>query len=324
MGPDGAAMTGLAAGHSHSSVRRAIDVLQNRASLVATEFSLLGLGSGLLMATAAAGMAQGSTTIPIGRQSVAVAGGLISSGLVGLLIGHGFDIGGCRTASRGMAAYFWPLTVLAGLAAACAWTSFALPWPSDGDGGPLPAGMIVVTAASVVLCIPLLAGLGLRALAAPSVPPPAPLVQLLQATSHTMTGSAALLLVLCSLNEQLTISGRHYIAAAVCTLAAHSLIWAGLLLRESRQMVRLLNESGTRLPGLVRCHRIASAATVGGLMLPGLLIFRSLMTGKEYGLFIGAALLVASSHAMRFAWVLTSFRRVPKGGHAPQRRWILF
>ncbi len=297
---------------SPSGATRAMDVLQNRASLVATEFSLLGVGTALLIATGVAGLVQGASAIPLGRQAVAVAAGLVTCGVVLLAVGHTMDAGGCRTASRAMGRYLWPLVTLGTLLAAAAWGSFWLPWPSAHDGGGVAAGLGLVAGAAGLVGVPVIAGLGLRALAAPVVAPPAPLVQLLQATSHTLTAGVVLLLVLCSLNEQLTVLGRHYVAAAVCTLAAHAMVWAGWLLRESRQMVRLLNETGTRLPGLIRCHRIASAATVGGLMLPGLLIFHALMTGREAGVVAAAALLVASNHAMRFAWVLTSFRRMPR------------
>lgn len=302
----------LASGGSPSAAVRAIDVLQNRASLVASEFSLLGVGAALLIATGVAGLAQGPSAIPLGRQAVAVAAGLVTCGVLVLGLGHAFDAGGCRTASRAMARYLWPLLGFGVLLAAAAWTSFWLPWPGGSDANGLAAGLALVATAAGLAGVPVLAGLGLRALAAPAVAPPAPVAQLLQATSHTLTAGVVLLLVLCSLNDQLTVLGRHYVAAAVCTLAAHAMVWSGWLLRESRQMVRLLDETGTRLPGLVRCHRIASAATVGGLMLPGLLIFHALMTGRESGAVVAAGLLVASNHAMRFAWVLTAFRRVPR------------
>jgi len=304
----------LGPGHSPSAAVRAIDVLQNRASLVATEFSLLGVGAALLVATGVAGLAQGPSAIPLGRQAVAVGAGLVTCGVLVVAIGHALDAGGCRTASRAMGRYLWPLVGLGALLAVAAWGSFALPWPGSAEGNGAVGGLGLVASAAGLVGVPVIAGLGLRALAAPAVAPPVPLAQLMQATSHTLTAGAVLLLVLCSLNDQLSVLGRHYVAAAVCTLAAHAMVWAGWLLRESRQMVRLLDATGTRLPGLVRCHRIASAATVGGLMVPGLLIFHALMTGREGGVVVAAALLVASNHAMRFAWVLTSFRRVPQAG----------
>lgn len=287
--------------------RAELDLLHARASLVATEFSLIGLGACLLMATTLAAMAHSAAAIAVGRQAVAVGAGLLSFGVIAVGAGHGLDAGGCRTASAGMRRLFWPVAVLATLAAAAAWASFWLPWSA---GTPRPAaGTWAVAASSFVFGIPLLAGLCLRSVAAPHDGAPAPLVLLLQASSHTLTGGTVLLLVLCSLNDQLTASGRHYITAAVCTLSAHALVWAGWLLRETRQMVRRLRQSQTRLPGLVRCHRIASAATVGGLMVPGLLLFHALVTGKELGVLVACALLGASNHALRYAWVLTSWQK---------------
>ncbi len=307
-------MTATAGDQSPDAQRRPpgpypnLDELQARAGAVATEFSLLGFGSALFVATSLAIATLGDAVLPIARQAIVVATGLVAGGMLSLVASHHYDIGACRSRARHMHRLMWPILVLAALLTGVGGLALTLSWP--GLGHPLwsaPAIRVLV-AGSLLLAVPLLAGLGLRALGASPSPLPQPMLQLVQACCHTMTCGAVVLLVLCTTAQAVGPSVRHSVAAAVCTLAAQSLVVAAWLLRESRRVVRLLRASATRLPGVVRCHRIASAATVGGLMLPSLMILHALVTGRDLAILPACLMLIAANHAMRFAWVLAGWR----------------
>lgn len=295
-----------ASGRHHS-----VDVVQARAGVIATEFSLLGLGSAMLLVISLAVASLGDAVMPVVRQAATLATGMVVGGVLSLVCSHQLDIGGCRRYSRHMDKLVWPLLLLAGLQLLAMAYCLAVPWPQPGATAWASAPMVCLMASSLLLAVPLLAGVALRALGAPILPAPMPATQLLQSIGQTLLAAAAMFLALCCSTQAVAPTARHAVAAAVCTLAAPVLLGAAWLLRESRRVVRLLLASATRLPGVVRCHRIASAATVAGLMLPSLLILHALVTGRDALIWPACVLMVGSNHAMRFAWTFAGWRSNP-------------
>lgn len=286
--------------------------MQARAGLLASEFSLLGLGAGLIVAAAAATAVQGRATLAVGREAALVGAGLCVLGTATMVVGHQLDVGGCRRRAQKMAAGTGRTATLGALTAMGALTAAMLPWPAQGAPMTSATALALWTTA-VLFAVPALAGLMMRALSTPVRAAPAPVGQLLQAASHTLMASTAVLLVLSAAAERLGQAGRFGLASAVGTLAIHALVWAAWVLRSSRQTLRRARDAQIAVPMVERGHWLASLTTVLGLIIPGLVVMTSVVSGRETGLLLACAVMAASNHVMRYAMVLIAWSRLAPG-----------
>lgn len=292
-------------------MKTAPDEIHARAGLIASEFSLLGLGAGLLAVTALAVLLQARLVLPIVRPALAAGAGLVTFGVAVTLLGRWLNLGGSRKRPAPLPFTFWPLVVLGLLLAATAWTALGLHAGQEARverGGDVlqlwgPAIWLLLAAAGT-LGVPLLAGLGLRALAAVEAGAPLPVGQLFQSISHVLLGGLALFTLLTYAADQMTLELRSCLATAMATLCGHTMLWTAYLLRGSRRALGQLRAEGVRVPVLERGHRLASAALVFGVLGPGLVVLADLVLARDTGLAVACSLLAVSGHAMRYAWVL--------------------
>lgn len=288
-------------------MRAATEDTQTRAGMIASEFSLCGLGAGLLVCSSLLLMMPRHGEVPVGRETALVAAGLLTLGSLAAISGWVFDLGAQRTRAPGLRRTLPAVAGLGVIAAVGAIVAALLPWPlashpQDPGQGPVLMFWLGVTVAPL-----LLAAHGLRALAALPGLAPLPLIQLFQAVAHTILSGAAVLLVLAAAADRLTLGGHVDLAAAIGTLAAHAFFWAAMLLRSSRRALLRARGAGVRLPLIERGHLLASAAAYIGLLLPILVVLNVLLTGRETGLLAACAVAAASNHVMRYAWATMGY-----------------
>lgn len=285
--------------------------IQVRAGLIASEFSLLGLGAATIACTALLGLMHGSAALSLLRSGLLAGAGLTTCGLVLSGLGRFMDLGHTRRWPPPLPRTWLPVAVLAGLLAASAWTALLL-LRQAGMEIEAPAArwaLRLLDLGAFLLALPLLAGLGLRALAAVDNGPPMPIAQLFQAIGHCLLGGVALLMLIGLSSDGMGLELKYYLGASVCSGAAHVVMWSAWLLRGSRKRRRALRDQGVRVPMLERGHALASLALVAGVVLPGLLVLADLVTGRDTGAAIACSVLAVSNHAMRYAWVLLAFDR---------------
>lgn len=286
------------------------DELHARAGLVASEFSLLGLGASTFAVAALLGAMHGRLALPIVRAGLGAGAGLTSAGLLLSGVGRYLDLGRSRKRPEGLVSTWLPVTILGALLAVVAWTALAMLVHVD-PAADLRLVSWLVGVAAVVLAVPLLAGLGLRSLGAVEEGAPMPLAQLFQSTGHCLLGGAALLTLIGLSSDSLSLELKYFLGASLCTGCAHVILWSAWLLRGSRRRIHALRTQGIRVPLLERAHMMASLALVFGLLVPGLLVLADLVTLRETGLAVACSVLAVSNHAMRYAWVLLPLRRTP-------------
>ncbi len=280
-----------------------------RAGLIASEFSLLGLGAATLTVAALLGAMHGRIALPLVRSGVGVSAGLVTAGLLLTGVGRYLDLGRSRHHPEGMANTWLPVAVLAALLTLATWTCLATLMRTDPGAEDLQLITWLLDGSAVLLAVPLLAGLGLRSLGAVEGGAPMPLAQLFQAIGHCLLGGVALLTLIGLSSDALSLELKYYLGASLCTGCAHVIGWSAWLLRGSRVGLRGLREQGVRVPLLERAHTMASLALVLGIMAPGLLVLADLVTLRETGLVVACAVLAVSNHAMRYAWALLALRR---------------
>jgi len=253
---------------------------------------------------------QGRFALPVLRPAVAASAGLISAGVLVAVLGRWLDLGATRRRPAALIATFRPVVLLGTGLAAAAW--LALAWiaaheaklaAADGETLPLLGPGVWLAAASALLGgVPLLAALGLRGLAAVERAP-MPLAQLMQASGHALLGGLGLYMLIGFTTGAMSHELKYTLGTAITALAAHTLAWSGWLLRGSRKTLSRLRLQGVRVPLLERGHWLASAAVVGGLLAPSVVVLANLATVRDTGLVIACSVLAVSNHAMRYAWV---------------------
>jgi hypothetical protein len=291
------------------------DEIYARAGLIASEHSLLGLGAGTLISTTLAVLLQGSLATGLVRPALAASAGLLACGVGVALLGRHLGLGGSGRRPAALPRTFRPVVALGAVTSVLGWLALAL--VSQESATDLPsypgaldtAGFIVMATASLGAAVPLLAALGLRAIAAVDGGAPMPVAQLFQATGHGMLGGLGLLVLIAFASGAMGLDLKNAMGAAVTTACAHTLLWSAWLLRGSRRRMDRMRKVGLRIALLERGHSLAAATTVVGLVAPGLVVMADLLLGRDTGLVVACAVLAVSNHAMRYAWVLLALRR---------------
>ncbi len=301
-----------------------LDEIHARAGLVASESSLFGLGAGTLTGATLAALLLGHAAAPILRPGLAAGAGLCSCGVVLAWLGRSFDVGGTARRPEGLPRIWWPMMVLGAVLAISGWVTLALVVQHEPSATtavdpvwPWGKSAAIATVGSLLCTVPLLATLGLRGLLAVDAGAPMPLAQLFQAASHNLLGGLGLLMVMGYASEAMGVELKFALGAAICTTAAHAILWSSWLLRGSRRAIARLRAQGIRVPMLDRGHSLASAAVVLGLLAPGLTVLAGLVTGRDTGLTVACAVLAVSNHTMRYGLVLLPLGHVVKGPPSP-------
>lgn len=284
--------------------------LQSRAGLMASEASLLGLGAGLAATMTLALWLIGPASVPVGRDGLVVSAGLVSAGLLASAVGQWVDLGGCRRGLPRLCRTWRPLMALGALLAGVLWLAALGAWPAPSR--PLPLSLSALMAASALLSVALLATLGLRVVATVQGPHVAALTLLLQAVAHNLAGGLALYVLLVAATDRLTPAGRHPLTSGLTLLLGLTALWSTLLLRGVRGQAWRYADPGTPAAELARAHWLASAATLLGLAVPGLLVLYANLSGRDGGLLVACGLAAGSGHVMRYAWVVLAGRRIPQ------------
>ena len=280
-----------------------------RAGLVATEFSLLGLGAATLIVTLLVALLPEFGGPQLVRPSLAVSAGLLGCGTAISVVGRSLDLGGTRQ-NQTMRWLWWPLLALSVLGALGGWQALhqvgLLATMPDRHGWP-PA-LLALSVGLAVVCVLLLAVLGLRALAAVHAGAPAPVWQLWQAMTHTLLAAVAMVALVGITADVLTREMHAFLGTAICVMAGHAVVAGTWLLRSSRRRLAVLRAAKVHAHMLERGHTLGSMALLLGLVAPGLLVLANLLVAKDIALAPACAVLAVSNHAMRYAWVLLPLR----------------
>lgn len=264
----------------------------------------MGLGAGLAISLCLSAALLGPAVAPIGRDALVVSAGLVSAGLAATAIGHGVDLGSCRLGSPRLAQNWLPL-LASGLAlAVMLWLAALWAWPAPGKS--LPTALAVLLWAIGGVGLATLAALAVRVWSAAATPLQAglPLPLLLQTVSHALAGGLAIYLLLVAATDRLSPVGRQHLTGSLSMALGLSALWASALLRHSRKFGRILALSGRSTAEFDRAHYLASAATLLGLALPGLVVLYASVSGRDAGLLVACGMAAGSGHVMRYAWVI--------------------
>ena len=276
--------------------------LQSRAGLIASECSLLGLGAGVATCLALATALHGPSVLPIGRDALVVSASLVSAGVVATVLGHAVDLGGCRSVHRRLARSWLPPVVFGSGLAILLWLAAFWAWPASGKLVPMP--LIILQLASGGLALFTLAAVGLRVLAAGTPAPGPGLAVLVQTVSHCIAGGLAIYLLLVAATDRLSPLGRQHLTASLSMMLGLSALWASILLRDSRVRGRIAGPPTPSTAEYEQAHYLASAATLLGLALPGLVILYVSLSDHDSGLLVACGMAAGSGHVMRYAWVV--------------------
>lgn len=280
-----------------------------RAGLVATEFSLLGLGAATVIVVWLLALLPDHGGLQLLRPGLAVGTGLLGCGTAITVVGRILDLGGTRQ-NRAMRLLWWPLASLSVVAAAGGWWGLRqagrLLLSPEGHGWPTPLMVLVVGLVAINILI--LAVLGLRALAAVHGGAPNPVVQLWQAMTHTFAAALAMSALVGLAAEVMTKEIHAFLGTAICLVGAQAILSATWLLRSSRRHLANLRLAQIRVHLLERGHALASVALLAGLLVPTLFILANLLISKEIGLLPACVILAVANHAMRYACVLLPLR----------------
>ncbi len=287
-----------------------------RAGLIASEFSLLGLGAALLATAALIVALHGTLALALVHAGLLAAAGLCTAGTLLLAAGWWLNVGQTRDQPADLPTSVAPLFVLATALSAVAWLAlWHLHHVPAGTGESLDLKRFQHVTRPLLwagtLAVPVLAGLALRSLQAVDPRSPMPIAGLFEAIGHTLLGGVALMMLVGLSSDSMSLELKYYLGASLCTGAGHVILWAGWLLRGSRQALRSARLQGIRVPLWHRGHTLASAALVGGVVLPALVVLADLLAVRDVGLAVACALLAVSNHAMRYAWVLLAFPAPP-------------
>lgn len=282
--------------------------LQSRAGLMASEASLIGLGAGLAVAMTLALWLIGPAVVPVGRDGLVVSAGLVSAGLLASSLGQWVDLGGCRDGLPRLCRTWGPLMALGAVLASVLWLAALGSWPAPSK--PLPSTLMALMAGAALLSLAVIAALGLRVLATAQLDLVSGFALLLQAMAHNFAGGMALYVLLVAATDRLTPSGRQPLTSGLTLLLGLSALWATLLLRGVRMQAWRYAEPGSPAAELERAHWLASAATLIGLAVPGLVVLYANVSGRDGGMLVACGLAAGSGHVMRYAWVILAGKRV--------------
>jgi len=305
-------------------VKVTLDDIHARAGLIASESSLLGLGAGAISASTLAALLLGHAAAPILRSGLAAGAGLCSCGVVLAWLGRSFDLGGSSRHPESLARMWWPVMGLGVAVSIAGWATLVLVVQHEAASlvavdavWPWGSGTAIAAVGALTCSWLTLAALGLRALTAIDAGAPMPLAQLFQATSHHLLGGLGLLMVMGYASDAMGVELKFALGAAICTIAAHTILWSAWILRGTRFAINRLRVQGVRVPVVDRGHALASAAVVLGLLAPGLTVLAGLVTGRDTGVAIACAVLAVSNHAMRYALVQLPLGHAIKGAPPP-------
>ncbi|MSP91289.1 MAG: hypothetical protein EXR79_05740 [Myxococcales bacterium] len=318
------------------------DELHARAGLVASEWSLVGLGTATLGCAALVAVLRGVDASPLVRPAVASGAGLVTAGIAVAAFGRLLDFGATRRRSErpgatrplsegptathphpeGLGGVRPPVSfqTFAGFAvalAAGAWVSLLLLSAHESTFGSRYAagdllfaygpGLAVLAAAVVLAGVPTLALLCLRTLGAWDRAVPMPLGQIFQASGHALLGGIGLLLLIGASADALGGNFGVALRSAAVVLCGHVALWATWLVAGARRRLSVVRAAGLRVPVLERGYLIATIALMGGLLLPGLVLLANLTTGNDMGTLVSCSVIILAGHATRYAWVLLQF-----------------
>lgn len=276
-----------------------------RAGLIATEFSLLGLGAGSTIVTLLLALLPEHGGLVLLRPGLAASAGLLGCGTAISVVGRALDLGGSRT-HKSLYALWKPLLLLAVLGASLCWFSLHRvgQLADTTEKWTWPNSLLAVFVLLGMVAIVLLATLALRALTAVQAGAPMAIAQMWQAHTHTLTGALGLVTLIGYSTENLTRELQVFLATALCVMAGHAVLATLWLLRGSHRTLKGLRQAGLRVHLLERGHGMATLALLGGLIAPGLLVLANLLIDKDISPVLACALFAISNHAMRYAWVL--------------------
>ena len=276
-----------------------------RAGLIASEYSLIGLGAATVLVTLLLLLVPDVGSLQLLRPGLAASAGLLGCGAAISVVGRWLDLGGSRRQLR-LAQLWWPLLALALLGATGSLLALHRTGliRETGDHVIWPPALLGLFAVLALLSVGTLATLGLRGLLAVVGGPPLPVVQLWQATTHCLLGGIGLVALIGFSADALPRTLQVYLATAISVMAGHAAITATILLHRSRRTLRGLRAAGLHMPLLERGHALASGALLLGVVLPGLLALAYLLINRDLPLMPACAVVAVSNHAMRYAAVL--------------------
>ena len=287
-----------------SRLIRAHAEVHARAGLIASEYSLIGLGATSQLTTLLLLLVPDNGGLLLLRPGLAASAGLLACGAAISVVGLWLDLGGTRR-SRPMRRLWWPLAALALTGALGSWLALhRVGLEANLQQALASLRLLLLFVALAGTSLLTLAVLGMRALVAVESGPALPVVQLWQATSHTMLGGLGLVALIGFSAEILSRELQVYLATAISVLCAHATLAAAVVLHGSRRALRRLRAAGVGVPLLERAHALASMTLLLGLLLPGLAVLGHLLVSRNVNLIVACCVVAISNHAMRYASVL--------------------
>ncbi len=284
---------------------RAHAEIHARAGLIASEYSLIGLGAAALLVTLLLLLLPDYADMQLLRPGLAASAGLLGCGAAVSVVGRWLDLGGSRRQVR-LARLWWPL--LSGALIGALGSLLALHRAGlireTADHVLWPTALLGLFAALALVALFLLAALGLRALAAVDSGAPMPLTQLWQSTTHCLLGGLGLVALIGFSADTLPRALQVYLATAISVMCGHAALAAARLLHGSRRTLRGLRAAGLHVALVERGHALASGALLIGIVVPGLLVLWHLLVNRELPLMPACGVIAVSNHAMRYALVL--------------------
>ncbi len=276
-----------------------------RAGLIASEFSLIGLGSATLLVTLLLLMLPDFGDLQLLRPGLAASAGLLGCGAALSVAGRWLDLGGTRRHAR-LAQLWWPLIACALLGAGGSLLALhrAGQIREVAERVLWPTQLVVLFGLLALLAIVTLAALGLRALVAVTAGAPMPVTQLWQATSHCLLGGLGLVALIGFSADTLPRTLQVYLATAICVMGGHAALAATRLLHGSRRTLRGLRAAGLHVQLLERGHTLASGTLLLGIVTPGLIVLWHLLANRDFPLIPACFVVAGSNHLMRYALVL--------------------
>lgn len=266
--------------------------LRARAAALATEHALLGVASAAAAAMVVL-LLSGVEGAPLLVRPTMIAVALLA------VLGGGWTALARRLQVGGVGASGQPMTlggrrlIVAGglLVLASVWTALA--------------GQDATVAAWMTLPIALVVQgvLGIRAVAALGRPATSLASIGLPIAHATLTGGAAVMLI-GMLTGTLEAATVYRIGAGTAAVACATVLWNGWLLVRARQRLAEQRRAGVRLPVAERGLRLVLIATLLGLFAPAATLAAMLLLARAEWLPLTCAALIASHHALRYAWVL--------------------
>ena len=276
-----------------------------RAGLIASEYSLVGLGASALLMTLLLSLLSDVGGLQLLRPGLAASAGLLGCGAAISVVGRWLDLGGSRRQAD-LARLWWPM-ITGALLGACGsllalHRAAQIREAAERVLWPVPLLGLFLALGAVAMVV--LAALALRSLLAVTGGPVLPVVQLWQATTHALLGGASLVAFIGLFADAMPRGLQVYVATGICVMCGHAALAATWLLHRSRQRVRLLRAAGVRVHLVERGHALAAATLLLGVVVPGLIVLAHLLLSRDVPLLPACLILAFSNHPMRYAFVL--------------------